>query len=328
MKIVFVGNHCCIRLTKEAMALGKKHDLHIIGFNKPATLEYVKTFVHCQSKDHLKEAIKLHDDADIIHVHNEPNWLVPVIREVYSGPLILDVHDSMAYRSDKPEHVNNVMERTAFDLCDGMVLVSEKCAEITKTNKPSCILPSFINEEFMSSREHFWVGGAVYQGLLSTDKTPEVMQYANYKRMEEEFDRIGVPLHLYSPKRSEWDWYYKKAIIEEPLPFNVLIKTLGQFDWGVLGNIDIYKDWQVAFPNKLFDYMAAGIPIVAFNAEAAGTFVEKHGIGIHVKSADEFLERYEERQKCQSNVFRKRQQWTMENQIHVVEDLYKKVIHG
>lgn len=333
MKIVEVGHHCCVRLLKQAVALIEKgHDVHVIGFKKPNYgHELFKTYALCKTIEQLEHCVKLHADADIFHVHNEPNWLLPAVKRLTDKPVVFDVHDSMAYRSDKVEF-RSAIERLAFEMADGLVFVSEPCKEITFSSmpelkdKPHCILPPYVNRKFFKLQDWQWVGGVVYEGRIDTDKSPEYVQYANYQELAQKFKELDIPFHIHTtdlpPPVME---YYKDALIESPFPYNQLLKVLGHYDWGLVGNIQEHKDWQVALPNKLFEYLAGGIPVVAMNAKEAGKFVEEQGIGISVKSPKELKERWDERARCQAEVMKKRFNFCMEDHIKIVEGLYGKV---
>jgi len=330
MNIVKVGYHCCIRLVKEAIALKKQgHTVHLIGFKKPSKHEIFDTFTLCRSTIQLHNAIKVLSHNDIFHVHNEPNWLVPAVREVTDKPIVFDVHDSMQYRSDDEKH-KSCAERFAFELSDAFVFVSGPCRDISlhahpkQQKKPSIVLPPYVNEDFIKYRDWAWVGGLVYQGLMSTDKNPPYMQYANYKDFVKKTVELNLPFHVYTSNINDYfKEYYEGAIIEGSATYHDLMNMLGHYDWGVLGNLGVYKDWNVAFPNKLFEYMAAGIPIVALNSEYSGKFIEEHGIGIAVSTLEELKARWSERALCQRSVFKKRWLFTMEKHIHLLESLYK-----
>lgn len=329
MKIVEIGYHCCIRLVKQALALIPNHEVHCIGFEKPSCQEEFKTFVHCYTKSQLRNAVRLHKDADVFHIHNEPNWMVQVVREVSDKPIVLDMHDSMAYRSDKLSHIRAPMEELAYHMADGIVFVSDPCREITQEIhgiKPCTVLYPHVNERFYTSTECSWAGGIVYEGLVSTDKSREVMNYADYKSFGEACKEAGIAFHIHTPKQDEYmTEYYKDSLLEPALRYDELIKTMPQYDWGLVGNITEHKDWQVAMPNKLFEYIASGIPIISMNAKLAGEFIEEHGFGIAVKSIQEIKDRWDERMKCKMNIVKKRHDFTMEKKIHKVEELYEQI---
>jgi glycosyltransferase involved in cell wall biosynthesis len=85
------------------------------------------------------------------------------------------------------------------------------------------------------------------------------------------------------------------------------------------------KEWDVAMPNKLFEYMATGVPVVAMNAADCSKFVKDTGVGIAVEGPEELGERWKEHRDCRGRVFKERQAWSMNAHIHKLEQFYKEV---
>jgi len=332
MKIVKIGFHCCIRLQKEAFALlAKGHEVHVIGNSIPSAVQEFTTFSQFITSDQLRKTLLLHKDADIIHVHNEPSWPVIVAKEVLPDiPVVLDVHDAMIFRSTDVKH-KSAEERLTFDMADGMVFVSEKCREVINPKSPSCLLLSYVNEMFYQFNAWQWIGGLAYEGRIDTPEQKGFMFYCNYVDLCKELRKEDIPFHIYAPgvrERNLTDCYEQICKLHPALPYDKLIQILGCHDWGLCGNIKKYREWDLAMPNKLFEYMAGGIPTIALNCGEVADFVLKHGVGIAVKSVKEIVDRWDERQECQKNVFLKRFEFTMEKHIGILEDFYKKLIRG
>lgn len=337
MDLLHVGHHCCVRMAKEFIALKEKgHTVHGVGFKTPIFSEILDSFVVVNDHDKFKNVLNLHKKAgsvQLVHVHNEPNWLVSCVKEVFgdSVPIVLDVHDSMYYRSSSDE-CKSAAERLAFSLSDGFVFVSDKCKEMSLEQmsevKPNCVLASHVNKRFYKYKDWKWVGGLVYEGLTAMKgKSPDFMLYADYRDLAIKCKEIGLPFHLYTVGwEKEKEEYYKDAIFGGTQHYGDLCKILGHHDWGLTGNIIEYRDWNVAMPNKFFEYMAGCIPIVAMNAENVGNICKEYGIGISVKSCEELKDRWEERQQCQNNVIKWRGEFAMENHIYKLENLYKELL--
>jgi hypothetical protein len=61
-----------------------------------------------------------------------------------------------------------------------------------------------------------------------------------------------------------------------------LLSELARYEWGLsIFNSDS-KQIQLAMPNKVYDYIAAGIPVIASLGTSFGNFVESEGIGVAV----------------------------------------------
>ncbi len=329
MKIVQIGHHCCVRLQKQAIALSQIHDVHLLAHRIPVNVDCYKTIAHWHNSTHLMNELKLHSDADIFHIHNEPNWMVFIVKEVFPNKkVVLDIHDAMKIRSDKWED-QKTEERAAFEMADALVHVNEPCMKLLGTDKPQIALPPYPNDRDMQYHSWYRTGGIVYEGLVQIDKSVKVMQYANYLNLAKGLYDAHIPFHIHSPKLNNkeiGDEYKDICFIEKCLPYRSLLKQLGVYDWGLVGNIDKYKEWRLAAPNKLFEYLAAGLPVIAMNADWCEDFVVKHGVGISVKSVKEIKNRWDERKECQRNVFIKRRQFTMEKNLEGLENLYKRIL--
>ena len=85
-------------------------------------------------------------------------------------------------------------------------------------------------------------------------------------------------------------------------------------------------------PNKLFEYMAAGIPILVHNAAECADFVRRHKIGIVVEDLSDpvwladMLGDVKIREECREAVMDLRGQFIMENQVPTILGLYDEVV--
>ena len=147
--------------------------------------------------------------------------------------------------------------------------------------------------------------------------------------MAESLRSRGIPFYVYTTKDKAVAWYKKRNLIQGGgvFPYETMITHIGGHDWGLIGNITKHREWTNAMPNKLFEYIAAQVPIVALNASHAGKWIEKEGIGINISSLDELEERWGEKEECRNNLIKKRLNYTMEKHIPALEKFYEEVIH-
>ena len=97
-----------------------------------------------------------------------------------------------------------------------------------------------------------------------------------------------------------------------------------------------------ALPNKLFEYIAAGVPIIVANADTAAQFVTQLGIGVvlptlepttpidivrlaWVSAMKEALTE-ENQKRCKANILKHRDKFTMDAQIGAITGLYNDVM--
>jgi glycosyltransferase involved in cell wall biosynthesis len=70
-----------------------------------------------------------------------------------------------------------------------------------------------------------------------------------------------------------------RVAISEPVPPHRLLEGLAGFDVGLIINRPVTRNDELVFPNKLFEYMMAGLAVVAPRLEGLGPFVDSNGIG-------------------------------------------------
>lgn len=349
MKIVMVSNHSCIRAHKIAFPLiDKGYEVHLIAKKRVSFSDRYRSFCQYDTIDQCIEAIKLHPDADVFHVHNEPSFYVYAIKEIFDTPVVLDAHDSYLTRSTAEEQVAalekgephvrvTAEERAAFQIADAVNFVSEPMrAQVAwefKLDCPMAVLPSYVPRTWYQYQFKEWMGGIVYEGRVTIPKQHEGKSsgtgayYCDYLDFAEKAKAIGMDFHVYAGQNGpEFMKHYEPlAFVHKGYQYFDLLGQISRHDWGLVGNSILSPQWQVALPNKMFDYLAAGVPSAVFNASAASEMVAEHGFGITVGSVEELAERWREHRACRSKLFKARGHFAMENHINRVEELYRAI---
>lgn len=349
MKIVMVSGHSCIRCHKIALPLiAKGYDVHLIARKRVPSAAMYKTFTQYDDLDGCREAIRLHKDADVFHCHNEPSMFVMMVKELSDKPVVLDAHDSFLTRSTVEEHIAamekgekhvrvTAEERTAFQLADAVNFVSEtmkdQVAGEFNLDCPMTVLPSFVPKDWYKYHFKEWMGGIVYEGRVTLpsqhkDKANGTgAHYCDYLDFAQKTQAIGMDFHLYAGRDDKefMKAYDPLCFVHPGYKYHDLLDQISRHDWGLVGNSVHTPQWRVALPNKMFDYLAAGVPCAVLNASTAAEMAEEHGFGISVDSVDELAERWAEHRQCRKHVFRARENLSMDNHIHIVEELYRAV---
>jgi glycosyltransferase involved in cell wall biosynthesis len=326
----------------------KGHEVHLIAKKLSSFWEMYKSFSLCTDVEQYAEAIKLHaPKADLFHCHNEPSWFVSLIKENCDVPVILDVHDSYLARStpeEAEEALNNnqkhvrvsVEERTNCQLADGLVFPGDDFREVVTgefgLKQPALTLPSYVPKRYYTYDFKDWHGGLVYEGKVNlpseTKGFSSGFKYCDYTDAAEKTSAIGMDFHLYAGRQDDAfrkHYTQKHTFIHEPLNYEPLLERIGRHDWGLVGNTTKTREWDVAMPNKLFEYVATGVPVVAMNAANSARFLEETGLGIKVSGPEELAERWPEHREVRKKLFKERQAWSMNQHIHKLEDFYKEV---
>ena len=116
--------------------------------------------------------------------------------------------------------------------------------------------------------------------------------------------------------------------------YKELISHIAEYKYGFVGyNIEngyAEKFLNAAIPNKFFDYMAAGIPVLVYNCDSIAKIVMKHKIGLvlgGIESVNEFIRTWESHYAdFKENVLKIRDQFSMESHIYELINLYDSIL--
>lgn len=333
----------------------KGHNVHLIAFKMSTFWEQYKTFTLCYDTEHMIEAMKIYassKDVDVFHCHNEPSWFVSALKEITDKPVILDVHDSYLARSTPEEATESLdsgnihirvtaEERNNFQLADALVYPGEDFRNIVssefKLKQPQLTLPSYVPKRFYRYGGRDWHGGLVYEGrvnLPEENKNPHHtgFSYCDYTDVATRTTSLGLDFHLYAGRSDEKfrqhysEEKFEKTFVHKALLYEELLNSVGRHDWGLVGNSIKTREWDLAMPNKLFEYMAAGVPVVAMNAADCAKFVNDTGVGISVEGPEELAGRWAEHRIKREKVIKERQNWSMNAHINKLEKFYEEVM--
>jgi glycosyltransferase involved in cell wall biosynthesis len=318
-RILFLQRQPCIKTLKYAVGLRQAIPDLVLGFAyQGRTLsdlygsgdELFDGWFRLPVEPHQRLAeVVAEFRPELIHNHNLPDVLTVASQEVAGGRarIIHDVHDFQSLRQtpyedgfpDPPDLV--AAERAAVEDSDALITVSDRLMEEIQarysvppinTVFPNYALardlPSLANlpEPMRKGERPLRV---VYQGTLST-------AHGHYD-LREIFAAIaatGAELHIF-PGRGPMPEYLELAdqlptmTLHQTLPATKLLATLPQFDVGWAGFNDRLNDAHLAtvLPNKGFEYVGCGLPILTFEHAALAKWVRQEGVGVVVSSVAE-----------------------------------------
>jgi glycosyltransferase involved in cell wall biosynthesis len=353
LNIVMVSGHACVRVQKMALPLLQDgHNVHLVAQKIPSFWESYKTVSMYSDAGQLINIIDLFEKSnavDIYHCHNEPSWFVTLLKERTKKPVILDVHDTFLTRltSNQEDNMRNAgadpvrvtsEERTNFQLADGLIFVSDPVRKITceefNLNQPNIAIPQYVPEFLYKYNLGRWLGGLVYEGKvmlpveIKEHDRAYGFDYCDYTEVASKCAKTGIDFHLYAARNEpEFEKYFEgKAFIHNPVPYRELLSGITKHDWGLVGNLIDSPQWQTTLANKFFEYIAAGVPIVAINAGACSDIIKEFDIGITVDSIEELAERWPQHREKRGNLIKRRNEFTMESHLSELTDFYEKFL--
>ena len=221
--------------------------------------------------------------AQVLVVCNEPNWPLAAFRAGACGrPVVLDVADLQSQRADG---YIDPYEAEALSLADAFIFVTEDQHAwsveqgLVDAAKPYALLSNqTLAAEMIDSTPLPHIGGMVYQGGMNLRG-----EKGGWRDLSSLADALDGQLHLYGDKVDYGIWH------DFEMEYRLLIHWLARHDWGFVGSPIPTVAWDKTLPNKIYDYFAAGLPVVVMNAGQCRPFCDE-GMGIWCESVEEAAE--------------------------------------
>lgn len=307
MRVLFIQRQPCIRALKCAAGLRAAVPGLTLGFaaqGKTLTEFYGtgdELFDRWYPMDDPATDLAQAIDAfapDVIHSHNLPDSLTVLAQQVRDArvPVVHDVHDMQSLRATPyedgfPDPTDPAeMERRATEDSDALITVSDEVlAQLAARYRlpartmilPNAPLESDLPAEIPAPERPLAPRPrVVYQGSLSDNGS-----HYDLREIFATLAGAGVDLDI-RPSRPQPVY---RALAEEigatyhdPVPPSELMALLPAYDWGWAGfNATINRAHiDTALPNKAFEYLGCGLPILTLPHAALARFVTTERVGI------------------------------------------------
>ncbi len=361
MQILFVQPQPCIRALKYGEGLRKAHpDIHLSFAYSGKTLselyghgdECFKAWFPLgddPARD-LQNIVDIHD-VDLIHSHNAPDTLTNLCIDLFGGkiPVVHDIHDLMSARKtayeDGLHRADDAAdwheeERQAIERSDAVITVSDAIFNLVRqqgyqlpelTHIYANYIPERLIPRTLPQVEHK-IGNRpiriVYEGFLSNSGSHYDLR-AIFRSLAVE----GIELHIY-PSRDNSDYQtladtVANIVYHPSLAPEKLFEEITQYDFGWVGFNDTLNSVHLdtVLPNKLFEYIACGLPAISFPHEALTGFLETHYVGLVINTIAGLNERLRtpEMIAMRKNVRRRRWDFTVETNIGWIVNIYRQL---
>lgn len=256
----------------------------------------------------LKKTVQ-DEQVDVVHTHNGPDNLGAWAARVLKVPVVHDIHD---LQTGAPIQFSHPLLRPAIAWLYGRW---EKiaCTRAAAVFVPSDELKGHLEERYGVDRIQVvenkalpvqyaplpkvsaTEGGThlVYAGSLSTAP-------GSPREFLPGFDRAAqgeVHIHVYPMVFDDAERQKVQAAIAEnpnlhyhdPVPHHDLVRTLSQYDHGIVHFPVMTENIKMASATKLYEYILAGIPVVANPEGRIGAFVKEAGCGVTVERLEDAI---------------------------------------
>ncbi len=299
--ILFVSATAGIRDHKTAKAVkktGKKVHLAYLKFSPyDIDSEYANIYEDIYSFMSIQALQDFIDnsDFDLVHSSSEPDYITALLARS-NKPIIHDCHDlSSSNRTMFPEELT--LEYIAHKEASGVVyptegLRNEAIRRFGLSWDKTYVLENFTSEELIPHKKKEKISRfdgelhCVYEGaILEGDK-------ASKRYFEEiwlKLAKSGIHVHFYTNYDINYCHYLEsmnpKIHFEGNLSSKQLSVELSKYDIGlcIYNTNDSNKLYlEHSSPNKLYEYVNAGIPVAVGNVECHRIFAEENGFGRQV----------------------------------------------
>jgi glycosyltransferase involved in cell wall biosynthesis len=315
-RVLFVQQQPCIRALKYAVGLRSARTDLTLGFAyRGGTLtdwygsgnELFERWWKLDSTPvaELRDVVERFK-PDLVHSHNLPDELTVAALEAVDGrvPVVHDVHDLQSlrrtpYEDGFPEPEDPAgLEKQAVEGSAGLVAVSDELlGEIRARHavpESTLVFPNFALgrdlPERLPARDVSGHGppALVYQGTLATN--------GGHYDLQELFAGVvqaQVTLDVHAarevPEYADLAEQLPGLTYHTPLEPTELLQVLPRYDFGWAGfNDDLNAaHLDTALPNKIFEYLGCGLPVITLGHRAIRRFVAELGVGITLDSVNE-----------------------------------------
>jgi glycosyltransferase involved in cell wall biosynthesis len=296
-------------------------------------------------------------EPDVIHSHNAPDFLTVLALDAVKGevPVIHDCHEALTMRKtgyyvDDDEETIRVkypmQEKVANERSNGRIYVTEGVRDYIQQRydvDPSkdIVFYSYVSESVMPTKLRRKISekdDEIHMVYIGTVTSRIKDSHYDLREIFRNIASHGIHVHMYVSIWGMKDKAYQRLGEEDELIHfhghldqTSLLDEITQYDFGWAGlnvNPKNRKHLDVSLPNKVFEYVACGLPVLAFKHENMMSFLNQHNVGFVFDNMDEMaskLQNLDDVKSIKETVLDKRYEFTVEKNIDRLIQYYKEI---
>lgn len=342
--ILYVQNIPCIRTNKIARLVKengyKVNLLYLLAPTINNSIEYQEIYDNvftCLTINSLIDFVN-NSEFDIIHSSNTPDYITLLIQNS-NKKIIHDCHDMLTLQGKNTIDIASC-EYIANTRSVGVIYPSEGMKKFAMAKYNLDENKVFVLENYLSKfikRERNYpklssIDGeihAVYQGGITFSSNSNRYYEVIWKKIAES----GIHIHFYSQVDEKYCKYLES--IHHGIHFEgnrsskELASEMTKYDCGLLlfnVNQNTKSYLEVTTPNKLYEYINAGLPVVTCGIESYADFIKKYNLGIELNLNSNIKNQF----KRLNNIaieedFLAKNGYLMESKIQKLIDFYQRI---
>jgi len=321
--------------------------------------EVFDELVKLNSENHQEDIEKLvkRIEPTVIHSHNAPDFLTISAIDAVKGevPVIHDCHEALTMREtgyyvDDDEETIRVQypmqEKVANERSDGRIYVTEGVRDYIQHRynvDPSkdMVFYSYVSESVIPSKLRRKISendGEIHVVYIGTVTSRVKDSHYDLQEIFKSIASYGIHVHVYVSVWGMKDKAYQLLAKEnDHIHFHghrdqkSLLDEITQYDFGWAGfnaNPKNKKHLDVTLPNKVFEYIACGLPVLAFKHKNIMSFINQHNVGLVFDSLNQMASQLQNMNKnkyVKRSVLNKRHKFTVEKNIDKIIQYYRKL---
>ena len=340
LNILFVQESPCIRNYKMATALRLRGHRVSLAYTK-ARLSQMYSGLSDDVYDEITQ-IQSHRQFwdltakyDLVHCHNEPDVLT-VAALAGAAPVIHDTHDLISLRASGDPNLSffeGVANRGAAGRVYTTPYQREEARRLYGAGEPSVILYNYASSGDLPRKYHTKIsakdGGThvVYEGGIGGTA------HRDFWDLFKDLAQRSIHVHIYpvahQPALERQLNNHPFLHYHHPVSPRDIMTEMTRYDFGIIpfnlekGN-KRFLDSTIA--NKLFEYLAAGLPVFASPLQSYVNYFASYPVGLTFTDAADLQSKIPEMFKLAEKIDFSQHMFTYENEITTLEQFYLQVL--
>lgn len=342
LSILFVQEAPCIRNYKLASALTLRGHRVSLAYSKAKLSQMYKglsddTYHECiRLKDH-RHLWDLSGGYDLVHCHNEPDVL-SVAALGGDAPVVHDTHDLISLRAGGDPNLaffEGLANRAAHGRLYTTPYQRAEAEKLYGVKGPCHVHYNYASAGDLPTRlldkESVRDGAVhiVYEGGIGLGG------HRDFSELFKALAEAGIHVHIYPTGYSDEIARVFAGMptihYNRPLSPQKIMQEMTRFDFGIIPfNLQLgnrrFLDSTIA--NKLFEYLAAGLPVLASPLKSYVDYFAENPVGATFENAEDILSKLEYLRELASSIDFNQQVYTHESEVPALEQFYYQVIEA